>query len=304
MSVPDFQKIMLPLLKILGDKKEHHLKDITEILSKIFNLTDNDRKELLPSGKQPIFNNRVGWAQTYLKKAGLIDSPKRTVFVITDLGINVLNQNQTTININFLNQFSKFKDFHTAKKEDNTASEAINNNEEQTPEEIIETTYTQLRESLAYDLLEKVLNQSPYFFENLVIELLVKMGYGGSIKEAGSATKKSGDEGIDGIIKEDKLGLDVIYIQAKKWKKDSTVGRPDIQRFVGALAGQGAKKGIFITTSCFSKEAREYTTRNETKIVLIDGEQLCNLMIDYNIGVATSQLFELKKLDNDYFEGE
>ena len=304
MSVPDFQKIMLPLLKILGDKKEHHLKDITEILSKIFNLTDNDRKELLPSGKQPIFNNRVGWAQTYLKKAGLIDSPKRTVFVITDLGINVLNQNQTTININFLNQFSKFKDFHTAKKEDNTASEAINNNEEQTPEEIIETTYTQLRESLAHDLLEKVLNQSPYFFENLVIELLVKMGYGGSIKEAGSATKKSGDEGIDGIIKEDKLGLDVIYIQAKKWKKDSTVGRPDIQRFVGALAGQGAKKGIFITTSCFSKEAREYTTRNETKIVLIDGEQLCNLMIDYNIGVATSQLFELKKLDNDYFEGE
>lgn len=223
MSVPDFQKIMLPFLKLLGDKKEHQLKDITEVLSKEFNLTDSDRKELLPSGKQPIFNNRVGWARTYLKKAGLLDSPKRTVFVITDRGIDVLNQNPTIINISFLNQFSEFKDFHVAKKEDNTASEVINNNEEQTPEEIIETTYTQLRESLAHDLLEEVLNQSPYFFENLVIELLVKMGYGGSIKEAGSATKKSGDEGIDGIIKEDKLGLDVIYIQAKKWKKDSTV---------------------------------------------------------------------------------
>jgi restriction system protein len=298
--IPDFQSIMLPLLKLLSDKREYQIRDIVEDLSNVFHLTEDERKEMLPSGTQPTFSNRVAWARTYLKKAGLISAPRRAVNQITELGLEVLKQNPPLINIAFLKQFPEFVEFQSTKKEttDETASET---NTSLTPEENLDTAYHALRQSLAQDLLAQVMSMPPAFFERLVVELLVKMGYGGSIKDAGKAIGKSGDEGIDGTIKEDKLGLDIIYIQAKRWQKGNVVGRPEIQRFIGALAGQGAKKGIFITTSSFTKEALDYTPKNETKIVLIDGDKLTQFMIDYNIGVSTSTTYEIKRMDSDYF---
>lgn len=300
--LPDFQSLMLPLLEKLADKKEHVFSDLVEELAVDFKLSEEERKELLPSGSR-IFDNRVAWARTYLKKAGLIESPKRGVSVISEEGLNVLKQNLKHINIAFLKQYSSFLEFINPKMEDNTDVQ-VKENTKETPEESLEGAYQRLRKPLAQDLLNKVISLSPSFFERLVVDLLVKMGYGGSIKDAGRAIGKSGDEGIDGTIKEDKLGLDIIYIQAKRWQIGNSVGRPEIQKFVGALAGQGAKKGIFITTSTFTKEAMEYSPRNETKIVLIDGEKLAQLMIDYNIGVSTSNVYEIKKIDNDYFGEE
>jgi len=304
--IPDYQTLMLPLLKLVSDGQEHKYRELIENLAAEFQVTDQERKELLASGNQPIFDNRVGWAKMYLKKAGLLSSPKRATFIITDTGRKALSKKPERIDTRYLRQFPAFLEFQNASRNDNeteeeTAAIAIH---EQTPEESLNKAYQRIRKSLASELLNKVVDLSPAFFERLVVELLVKMGYGGSIKDAGKAMGKSGDEGIDGTIKEDKLGLDIIYIQAKRWKPGNVVGRPEIQKFVGALAGQGAKKGIFITTSNFTKEALDYTPRNETKIVLIDGEQLAQLMIDYNIGCATQQIYELKKLDSDYFEEE
>ena len=304
--IPDYQTLMLPLLKLVSDGQEHKYRDIIENLAIKFEVTDEERKELLASGNQAIFDNRVGWAKTYLKKAGLLDSPKRATFVITDLGRQTLSKNPDRIDAKYLRQFPAFLEFQNASRNENETEEEIATIEihEQTPEENLDKAYQRIRKSLASELLNKVIELSPAFFERLVVELLVKMGYGGSIKDAGKAMGKSGDEGIDGTIKEDKLGLDIIYIQAKRWKTGNVVGRPEIQKFVGALAGQGAKKGIFITTSNFTKEALDYTPRNETKIVLIDGEQLAQLMIDYSLGCTTQQTYELKKLDSDYFGEE
>lgn len=220
-------------------------------------------------------------------------------------GIEVIKKKPTFINVKFLKQFSEFVEFQTSKSEGSDIEIYSNEYQSiQTPEESLETAYQKIRKSLASELINKVVELSPAFFEKLVVELLVKMGYGGSIKDAGKAMGKSGDEGIDGTIKEDKLGLDIIYIQAKRWKPGNVVGRPELQKFIGALAGQGAKKGIFITTSNFSKEAIEYTPRNETKIVLIDGVQLAQLMIDYNLGCTPLQAYDVKKIDNDYFSEE
>lgn len=304
--IPDFQSIMLPLLRMLSDGKEYRYRDIVEQLADEFQITADERKELLASGSQPIFDNRVGWAKTYLKKAGLLDSPKRAIFVITDVGLNVLKANPDRIDTKFLRQFPSFLEFQNAGRSENDSEPELSvaDTGDQTPEEVLDKAYQRIRKSLAAELLNKVIDLSPAFFERLVVELLVKMGYGGSIKDAGKALGRSGDEGIDGTIKEDKLGLDIIYIQAKRWKPGNAVGRPEIQKFVGALAGQGAKKGIFITTSSFTKEALEYTPRNETKIVLIDGVQLAQLMIDYNLGCTTQQVYELKKIDSDYFGEE
>lgn len=302
MAIPDYQSIMLPLLKELADEEEHVFRNLIEALATRFNLSDEERKELLPSGTQPLFNNRVGWAKTYLKKAGLVDSPRRAIITITQRGKNFLLSNPTEIRVKMLEQFPEFVEFRSGKKEDSEIQ--IEEAAEQTPEETLESAYQKIRSSLAQELLNRIGELSPTFFERLVVELLVKMGYGGSIKDAGKAIGKSGDEGIDGTIKEDKLGLDVIYIQAKRWKPGNIVGRPEIQRFVGALAGQGAKKGIFITTSDFSKEALDYAPKNETKIVLLDGKQLAQLMIDYNLGVTVQQVYELKKIDSDYFEDD
>ena len=303
MPVPDYQTIMLPFLKLVSDKREYKLNDVVEVLGLQFNLTEEEKSELLPSGQTFLFGSRVGWARTYLKKAGLLDSPKRATIVITERGLNVLSQKPQKIDGPLLRQFPEFVEFQTPKRNGTTVEEAVLMDESsaQTPEETLENAYQSIRKTLAQDLLNKIVSLSPAFFERLVVELLVKMGYGGSIKDAGKAIGKSGDEGIDGTIKEDKLGLDVIYIQAKKWAPGNVVGRPELHKFVGALAGQGAKKGVFITTSSFTKEAIDYMPRNETKIVLIDGEQLAQLMIDYNLGVTVQQTYEIKRMDNDYF---
>lgn len=300
--IPDYQTLMLPLLKLLSDGKEYKLNDLVEVLSKQFNLTEEERSELLPSGQTFLFGNRVGWARTYLKKAGLIDSPKRGLITITKRGKNVLKEKPPEINVRYLKRFPEFIEFQSVKKEENNDSITTEEIKHQTPEELLESGYQSLRNSLEEEILLKLKTVHPAFFEKIVIELLVKMGYGGSIAEAGKATRYTNDEGIDGVIKEDKLGLDVIYVQAKRW--DGVVGRPELHKFVGALAGQGAKKGIFITTSSFSKDARDYIPRNETKIVLIDGSTLAQYMIDYNLGVSVQNMYEIKKLDSDYFEEE
>ncbi|MDQ2751905.1 MAG: restriction endonuclease [Bacteroidota bacterium] len=306
--IPDYQTLMLPLLKLVRDGQEHKYRDLVEKLGTEFHVSNEERKELLISGNQSIFDNRVGWAKTYLKKAGLLDSPKRATFVITDLGRQTLAKNPNRIDARFLRQFDSFNEFINASKPESeeeaieVKTTAIANH--QTPEETFDIAYQRLRKSLASEVLNKVVELSPAFFERLVVELLVKMGYGGSIKDAGKAVGRTGDEGIDRTIKEYKLGLDVIYIQAKRWKPGNVVGRPELHKFVGALAGQGAKKGIFITTSNFTGEAIDYTPRNETKIVLINGEQLAQLMIDYNLGCSTQQIYELKKIDSDYFGEE
>ena len=302
-NIPDYQTVMLPILKITGDDKEHSFREVVEILAHEYNLSDEERKELLPSGTQSIFDNRIGWAKTYLKKAGLISYPKRAYIKITERGKSILDENPDRIDAKYLKRFEEFNEFQNLSNQENNATE---HNEiveyiDKTPEEVIESAYQNMKKALADEILEKIRNVEPAFFERLVVELLVKMGYGGSMKDAGKAIGKSGDEGIDGTIKEDKLGLDIIYIQAKRWKDGNTVGRPEIQKFVGALAGQGAKKGIFITASSFTREALEYTPKNETKIIMLDGNQIANLMIEYNLGVSIQQAYEIKKLDSDYF---
>ena len=302
--IPTYQTLMLPLLKAVKNGKEHRLNDLVDILANEFNLSDDERKELLPSGQTFLFGNRVAWARAYLKKAGLLDAPKRGFVCITKRGLDVLKQNPKEVNVALLQQFQEFIEFQNVKREDreSISGDQLTFVSTQTPEEILEDSYQSIRKSLAQELLDKITKLSPTFFERLVVELLVKMGYGGSMKDAGKAIGKSGDEGIDGTIKEDKLGLDIIYIQAKRWQPGNVVGRPEIHKFVGALAGQGAKKGIFITTSSYTKEALDYIPRNETKIVLIDGYKLAQFMIDFNLGVATQHVYEVKKFDSDYFE--
>jgi len=306
MTIPDFQAIMLPLLQYASDGKEHSLRDAITYLADIFNLIDEERKELLASGQQAVFDNRVGWARTYLKKADLLVSPKRGYFQITDKGKDVLIQNPGEINIKFLNQFPGFIEFKTTKKDndklDSEITEIIEISET-TPQESIEFGYQKIRKELELELLNRVKSCSPDFFERLVVDLLIRMGYGGSRRDAGRAIGKSGDGGIDGIIKEDKLGLDIVYIQAKRWD-NTVVGRPEIQKFVGALHGQRARKGVFITTSRFSQEAREYVSIIDSKIVLIDGQELAQLMIDNHVGVSTVSIYEIKKIDSDYFTDE
>ncbi|MDR2927218.1 MAG: restriction endonuclease [Cytophagaceae bacterium] len=303
--IPDFQTIMLPLLKQICDGKDYKLDIVVDLLAKEFKITDEERKELLPSGQTFVFGSRVSWARTYMKKAGLIDTPKRGYLKITDNGLKVLSQKPTEINIAYLKQFPEFIEWQNIRKESvpnsrDTETIQLESISSQPPEELLDYSYNQLKEELALELIGRIKDCSPGFFERLVIDLLIKMGYGGSRKEAGKVIGKSGDGGIDGIINEDKLGLDSIYIQAKKW--EGVVGRPEIHKFIGALAGQGAKKGIFITTSYFTKEANDYQPKNDTKIVLIDGKKLADLMIEYGVGVATKFNYEVKKMDSDYFE--
>ena len=234
MAIPDYQSIMLPLLKFAGDQEEHSLRQAIDSLAQEFQLSDEERKQLLPSGQQEVFNNRVAWTRTYMKKAGLLDSTRRGYFRITDRGVSVLTKNPPKINIHFLEQFEEFRHFRAVrhKKEEKEQGQEAEI-QETTPEEALETAYQSLRDDLGSDLLQQIKSSSPSLFEKIVVELLVKMGYGGSRQDAGRAIGKSGDEGIDGIIKEDRLGLDIIYIQAKRW--ENTVGRPEIQKFAGAL---------------------------------------------------------------------
>jgi restriction system protein len=304
MAVPDYQSIMLPLLSYLSDNRVHALRDVVEGLATQFKLTEEERREMLPSGMQAAFDNRVGWARTYLKKAGLVASPKRAMMQITPRGLEILKQKPEHIDVGYLKRFPEFVEFQTTKRDIAPSTLVAEADNSRTPEEVLDGAYEQIRETIGQELLSKVRSLSWMDFERLVVQLLVRMGYGGSVKDAGRALTKGGDEGIDGTIKEDKLGLDIIYIQAKKWNTGNTVGRPEIQKFVGALAGQGAKKGIFITTSSFSKEAREYIPRNETKIVLLDGEELTQLMIDHDLGVTTQRTYAVKRIDSDFFGEE
>jgi restriction system protein len=300
--IPDFQSIMLPFLNIIADGEEHTTIETNQKLAQHFKLSDEELDEYLPSGAQKTFPNRVAWAKSHLKMAGLLENTKRSYYKITESGKRLLVSNPDEINLKLLKTIPAYQERTGRSRDEDASSESENTLTSATPEEILENSYLVIRKSLAQELLFKIKSSSPAFFESLVVELLVKMGYGGSIKDAGRSIGRSGDEGIDGIIKEDKLGLDVIYVQAKRW--ENVVGRPEIQKFVGALAGQGAKKGVFITTSRYTNEAREYQPRNETKIVLIDGEQLAGLMIDYNLAVSTVNTFEVKRIDNDYFGDE
>jgi restriction system protein len=302
-AIPDFQTIMLPLLRYASDGAEHSIHDAVEALEEAMHLSEDERNQLYASGKRkPIFNDRVAWARTYLKQAGLLVDTRRAHFKITPRGQTALAQNPERIDMRYLEQFSEYLDFKNRVRVRTGDASSASTDSGQTPTEAIEANYLRLKEQLAQDLLTRIKSQSPTFFERLVVELLVRMGYGGSIKDAGQAIGKSGDEGIDGIIKEDKLGLDVIYIQAKRW--DRTVGRPDIQQFAGALQGQRARKGVFITTSVFTNEAKGFVSGIDNKIVLIDGEELARLMIDHNVGVTVDTIYELKRVDADYFSGE
>ncbi|HET9055247.1 MAG TPA: restriction endonuclease [Chitinophagaceae bacterium] len=300
--IPDFQSLMLPFLKYIGDNQEHSKKEVVEALANELELTEDEKNEMLPSRNQPVFYNRVTWAIAHFKAAKILENTRRGYVKITPLGNEILNQNLPKLDLKFLKQLPTYIEAMNAwkNKASNEDVSEIEEVQEQTPEELLEYGYRNIRQSLKTELLSKLKSVHPSFFERIVVELLVKMGYGGSIQDAGRAIGKSGDEGIDGIIKEDKLGLDVIYVQAKRW--EGVVGRPELQKFVGALAGQGAKKGIFITTSYFTKDAVEYTPKNETKIVLIDGEKLAQYMVDYNLGVSLQSTYEIKKIDSDYFE--
>jgi len=297
MAIPDYQSCMLPLLEFFKDEKEHSLREAIDHLAEYFNLSEEELRQLLPSGQQAVFDNRVAWAKTYLKQAGLLESTRRGYSRITPLGLDVLKQIPNEINVKFLEQYESFKAFRKRKKK--AASKERLRESDRTPAEALEAAYESLKEELAQELLQQIKQSPPKLFERIVVELLVKMGYGGSRKDAGQAIGRSGDEGIDGIIKEDRLGLDIIYIQAKRW--ENTVSRPEIQKFAGALQGQRARKGIFITTSTFSREAREYVSKIDSKIVLIDGEQLAQYMIDHNVGVTPVNTYEIKKIDLDYF---
>jgi restriction system protein len=294
---------MLPMLQLAADGRDHRLSDAIDALAEQFKLSDAERAELLPSGIQTRFDNRVGWTRTHLGKALLLESPRRGWFRISERGRAVLAQKPSRIDVAFLNQFPEYISFRTrGRVADNGPITIETVDEIASPEETLEASYQSLRSTLAQELLDKVKQASPRFFERLVVDLLVAMGYGGSRRDAGKAIGRSGDGGIDGIINEDRLGLDVVYIQAKRW--DSTVSRPEVQAFAGSLEGFRARKGVMITTSTFSQQAREYVGRIEKKIVLIDGEQLAQYLIDYNIGVAEVTRYIVKKIDLDYFEEE
>jgi restriction system protein len=303
MPVPDYESLMLPLLSALADGDEHEVATLRDRIAASLKLTDTDRAELLPSGKQSVFDNRVGWAKFYLDKAGLVVSTRRGVYKITDLGEKALGQKPSRIDRAFLLQFDSFKEFIQREREDDQEVEATPEPAGvATPEEVLETAYRQIRKKVEADLLLAVAKASPRFFEKLVVELLVKMGYGGDIKDAGKALGRSHDGGLDGLIKEDHLGLDAIYIQAKRWQNN--VGRPELQSFSGSLDSEHARKGVFITTSTFTAEAREYVKRIEKKIVLIDGTQLAAYMVDFGIGVNPVTSYEIKRVDSDYFTEE
>jgi len=303
MGIPDYETIMQPLLEFTADQKVHSLREAINAMAERFKLTDEERKQLL-SSRQPKLNNRVGWARTYLKKAGLLEPTTRGYFRITHRGLDVLSRNPERIDVEFLEQFPEFLEFKAPSRLGQNDDEQISSKKPSTstPEELLDDAYQRLRESLAAELLSMVKQCSPEFFEKVVIDTLVKIGYGGTRQDAGQAIGRTGDEGIDGIIKEDHLGLDSIYIQAKRW--DGVVGRPEIQKFAGALQGRHARKGIFITTGRFSDEAYEYVARIDSRIVLIDGEALAELMIDYDVGVNQVRTLHISKIDHDYFSEE
>lgn len=293
--------MMLPLLQYMADGKEHSNREALDALADQFELSDEERKELLPSGQDFVFRNRLAWARTHVKAAGLIDSSKRGIYVITKTGMDLLTRQPEAINLRLLQTFEAYREFRIRHKSDKKIIGRKGKGEEETktPEEQLEEAYGILRDNLINQILEQLKGSSASFFEKVVVEVLVKMGYGGSRKDAGQAIGKTGDEGIDGIIKEDRLGLDIIYIQAKKW--EDPISRPEIQKFAGALQGKRARKGVFITTSRLCNTAVQFVDGIDSKIILIDGRQLAQYMIDFNVGVTAEAVYELKKIDSDYY---
>lgn len=295
-------------MRLTADQQEHTAAQALDFVAEQFSLRPEDRQELLPSGTQAKLNNRVAWARFHLIKAGLLQSAGRGRFKITARGIQVLADNPTEINLRFLDQIPDFAAFRASIRQSRTpgappeSSLVVAESVQQTPQEILEASYLVIRRELAQELLSRMMSCSPKFFENLVVDLLVSMGYGGSRKDAGQAIGRSGDDGLDGIIKEDHLGLDAVYVQAKRWK--GTVGRPDVQAFAGSLEGHRARKGVFITTSQFSNDAKEYVSRIEKKIILIDGQQLADLSIDFGVGVSDVNTYSIRRVNLDYFEEE
>lgn len=307
MAIPEFQSFFYPFLKLSSDKNEHSLSEVREFMTEHFALTDEDKSEKVPSGTQTKFDNRIYWTKSYFAKAKLINQTKRAHFLITERGLEFFSKFKDSITINDLRGFEEFRQFnqgsnHSDDVTTQTERVEISISDNKTPLERLEESYLLIHNELAIELLEKIKLNSWQFFEDLVIDLMVKMGYGGSRNKAGQSIKRTNDEGIDGIINEDKLGLDVIYLQAKKWTNEGGIGRPEIQRFVGALHGQRAKKGVFITTSFFTKPAYDYMKSIDPKVILIDGETLANLMIEHGLGTSTVESYHIKKLDLDYFE--
>lgn len=307
MAIPPFHHFMIPLLKLSADGKEHTAPSAGEVLAEQLGLSADDIKERLPSGGQSRFDNRISWSFIYLSKAGLLERIARGRYRITDRGREVLKNPPVVMDKKFLDRFPEFVEFNTKRGESAARTRIAepgvdDESREETPEETLESSYQHLRRALAQELLDRVKGASPRFFESLVVDLLVAMGYGGSRRDAGQAIGQSGDDGIDGIIKEDKLGLDAVYIQAKRWQ--GSVGRPVVQAFAGSLEGQRARKGVLITTSSFTSDADEYVKRIEKRIVLIDGVQLAQFMIDHGIGVTEVATYVVKKTDADYFGEE
>lgn len=303
MAIPDFQSMMLPLMRIASDQKMHFFRDSVEAISQEFGLSESERSEMLPSGGSPLFYNRLAWSKTHLKMAGLLELPQRGAFRITESGLELLAKAPVRIDLALLR---KYPAYQQARAGAETASSTPLIQPEQpaeaTPEEEIEQAHHLLRRELAADVLASIMKCSPVFFERLIVQLMIQMGYGGSREEAGKAVGRSGDGGIDGIINEDRLGLDAIYLQAKRW--EGVVGRPEIMRFVGALAGQRSTKGVFITTSRFTQEAKDYAGSSQYKVVLMDGERLADLMIEHDLGVSVAATYQLKRIDSDFFSEE
>lgn len=300
MAIPDFQQCMRPLLDAISDGQIKHFNEAYEAVCKHFNVTDEEKRALLPSGKQTIIRNRCSWAKTYMSKAGLLSTPARSHIQITEAGRQALVTRPDSIDVNFLKKNSpEFAKFHTAKPKNLTTPSKSQLEADADPSERLQTAYEEINASLAAELLDTVKSNSWQFFEKLVVDLMIAMGYGGSRKESGEATQYTNDEGIDGIINEDKLGLDKIYLQAKRW--ENTVQRPEIDKFIGALTRKGASKGVFITTSDFSSGALDAATGLNMSVVLIDGQQLADLLIQYDLGVNTKEAFLVKDIDSDYF---
>ncbi|MBM6918975.1 restriction endonuclease [Intestinimonas butyriciproducens] len=304
MAIPKYDEMYRVFLECLADMQQHKSKELRDIIAARLSVSDTERQERLPSGQQAIFDNRVGWTRTYLKKAGLITSPQRGIYQLTQQGKQVLDSNPDVIDNSFLEQFESFRQFMHAEPK-STKHIATDSQDGQSPQDTFDLAYQKINHALADDLLTEIMKQSPVFFEKMVVQLLENMGYGGSVENAGLVVGQTGDEGIDGIIREDKLGFSLIYIQAKRWDRTTSIGRPELQKFVGALAGQGANKGLFITTAQFTKEAREYAKKQHTtKVVLVDGESLAKLMIEYNLGVSTEAVYQIKRLDSDFFSDD
>jgi len=309
MAIPDFQTLMLPLLQLAGDGSEWLFRDAVTRLADEFALTEDERVQRIPSGLAPVFANRVGWARTHLKHAELIESPRRGMFQITASGSALLARKPAKIDMKMLDGIDVYRAYRSKAKSQSESGEAtaaqalptsVTATAEMPPDEAIDSAYKRYKAEIELELLDRLRAVAPARFEEVVVDLLVAMGYGGTHADAGRAIGKSGDGGIDGIINEDRLGLDVIYVQAKRW--EGTVGRPEIQKFAGALQGQRATKGVFITTSTFTREARDFAGSITAKIILIDGERLAALMVEHDVGVARVGSYVLKRLDNDYFD--